>query len=246
MLRLKAVTLDGRLSDISAEANSGQFIHLLGSNGAGKSSLLAAVAGLVQVNKGRIEILRQGINEFSLAQLAQFRCLQEQQQNSAFAITVQESLSFFTGHSELPAELNHALEVDKFLQRPLGRLSGGESRRVHIARCLLQIWSAIVQGQALILLDEPVQGLDFRHQHLLCLLLQALAAKGNLILMSHHDLNLSQQYASHVWLMRDGRLIEQGERDDILQQKLLENAFECRVRLLPDVDNHKLFQTYLA
>jgi vitamin B12 transport system ATP-binding protein len=245
MLKLSQVGLTGRLQDITVSASSGQFIHLLGANGAGKSSLLAVIAGLLPVDDGRIEIMRQAINEFSLGQLAQFRCLQEQQQRSAFAITVEESLRFFTGDCNIPAMLSDTLEISEFLQRPLGQLSGGENRRVHIARCLLQIWPAIEQGQGLILLDEPVQGLDFRHQHLLCRLLQKLAADGNVILMSHHDLNLCQQYANRLWLMADGRLIEQPEGEAMLDINVLEKVFACGVRYLFDQQGNKIFQTYL-
>jgi vitamin B12 transport system ATP-binding protein len=245
MLKLSQVGLAGRLQDITVSASAGQFIHLLGANGAGKSSLLSVIAGLLPVDQGRIDIQGRAIDQFSLGQLAQFRCLQEQQQRSAFAITVEESLRFFTGHARLPAMLSDTLEINEFLQRPLGQLSGGENRRVHIARCLLQIWPAIDKGQGLILLDEPVQGLDFRHQHLLCRLLQALAAKGNVILMSHHDLNLCQQYASRLWLLADGRLLEQPEGEGMLDINVLENVFTCRVRQMVDEPGNKIFQTYL-
>ena len=246
MLAFSNLCIDKRLRSISANASAGQFVHILGANGAGKSSLLAAISGLLAVDSGTINLFSREVNDYSLAELAAFRCLQEQHQNTVFSITVKESLAFFAPHGVFPASLEKALEIETFMHRPLSELSGGESRRVQIARVLWQVWSAIEQGQALILLDEPVQGLDFRHQHLLFLLLSDLAAKGNIVVVSHHDLNLCQQYAQQVWLMQNGEIVMQGEVDLVLKAENLQEIFACEVRSFKDQHGNLLFQTYLT
>lgn len=246
MLRLIDISLHNRLSGVSVSAEAGQVIHVLGANGAGKSSLLSVLSGLAPFDRGTIEFHQQSIKGFSLQQLGSFRCLQEQQQSTVFPITVQESLAFFAPHGAFPELLEQALEIKPFMARKLNELSGGENRRVQIARALWQIWPAIESGQGLILLDEPVQGLDFRHQHLLFTLLQRVAQKGNVVIVNHHDLNLCQQYAHRVWLMKNGELVLQGSVQEALQDEALVSVFDCEIRSIIDQQGNKLFQSYLA
>lgn len=246
MLQFCALTLDKRLLQVSGHAIGGQFVHVLGANGAGKSTLLAALSGLLVAKSGDITLQGQPLQDYSLHQLAQIRCLQEQQQNSVFAISVQESLAFFAPKSDFPAPLEQALEIAQFLSRSLMELSGGESRRVQIARALWQIWPAIKDGRGVILLDEPTQGLDFRHQHLLLQMLTGLASLGNVIIISHHDLNLCQQYAHQVWLMRSGAMVCQGAPGTIMTIKQLSAVFGCEVRNFVDSQGNKLWQTYVT
>lgn len=246
MLQFSAVTLGKRLLQVSGSAQAGQFIHILGANGAGKSTLLGVLSGLLASDSGDINLGGRKLNSYPLPMLAQIRCLQEQQQNSVFAISVRESLAFFAPRGEFPLQLERALEIEHFMQRSLAELSGGESRRVQIARALWQIWPAIKKGQGLILLDEPTQGLDFRHQHLLLQTLTELASLGNVIIMSHHDLNLCQQYAQQVWLMRGGAMVSQGNPETTLATSQLSAVFGCQVRCFIDEAGNKLLQTYLA
>jgi ABC-type cobalamin transport system ATPase subunit len=246
MLDIIDLSLPKRLSEINVSAQAGQVVHVLGANGAGKSSLLSVLSGMTPFDRGRIEVQHQSLESFSLPQLASFRCLQEQQQSTAFSISVQESLAFFAPQLLFPEMLEHALEIAPFMVRKLDELSGGESRRVQIARALWQIWPAVERGEGLILLDEPVQGLDFRHQHLLFSLLQQLALKGNVIIVNHHDLNLCQQYAHRVWLMKKGKLVLQGSVEEVLQDRALVSVFDCEIRSIIDAQGNKLFQSYLA
>ena len=246
MLSSVNVSLLNRLNNVNVSTQAGQVIHVLGANGSGKSSLLAVLSGLTPFDSGLIKISQKSIEDFSLPQLSSFRCLQEQQQSTVFPITVKESLAFFASALSFPDMLEQALEIEQFMHRKLNELSGGESRRVQIARALWQIWPAIESGQGLILLDEPTQGLDFRHQHLLFALLEQLAQKGNILIINHHDLNLCQQYAHRVWLMSAGKVVLQASAEEALQDKHLLHVFDCQIRSIIDAQGHKLFQSYLA
>ncbi|WP_339768623.1 ABC transporter ATP-binding protein [uncultured Paraglaciecola sp.] len=245
MLVIENLTFSQRLDNINVYAESGQFVHLLGPNGAGKSSLLQIVSGLGIPDTGRVIFDNGDIAQLTMIELARFRCFQEQQQSHIFAITVRESLSFFAHNMVMPAMLENALEIEPFMTRSLLTLSGGESRRVQIARALMQIWPTIEQGQALILLDEPSQGLDFRHQHLLLSCLVELTKLGNIVLMSHHDLNISTQYADRVWLMRSGMLEHFGEVKDVMTPAILSDIFDCQVREFSNSEGNSILQTYL-
>lgn len=245
MLKFEQITVEGRLNHVSGQVNAGEFVHVLGTNGAGKSSLLSALAGLLRFDEGNIWLNQHKLHDYSLSQLATIRCLQEQQQNSAFALSVAEVLCFFSDHNDFPDELEKALELHHLMNKPLNRLSGGEARRVHIARALLQIWASIKQGRAVILLDEPNQGLDFKHQHLLFGFLNRLCAAGNLVIVNHHDLNLCQQYADKIWLMQNGQIVVTlSSLEQITNQDLTE-IFSCGIQCAMDTVGNKIFQTYL-
>lgn len=245
MLKLENITISRRLESVSLEFQAGQMVCLLGANGAGKSSLLSAVSGLLTCASGQIIISDKDIAAYSLSQLASFRCYQEQQSISHFELTVEDALSFFSANTDLPERLDAALEIGQFAKRKLNTLSGGESRRVHIARVLLQIWPAIIEGRGLILLDEPIQGLDFKHQHLIFKLLKEFTTAGNLVLLSHHDLNLAHRYSDRVILMLQGKVIANGDVDSVMNKAFLEQAFGCKIDSIEDQSNNRLFQSYL-
>jgi len=248
MIQIDNVSLSKRLANIKIAAQSGEFVHVLGANGAGKSSLLSVLAGLIPADSGQILYQLNGmqheIQQLTLPQLSLFRCFQEQQQQTPFDLTVQESLQFFANFQQLPIQLESGLEIGPFLSRQIKSLSGGESRRVHIARVLLQIWPKLMAGEGLILMDEPIQGLDFRHQHLLFKLLKSLSSLGNTIIASHHDLNLCFAYSDQVWLMKQGEIFQSGTNRAVMTDKLLSEAFACNICQYSHL-NEVIFQTYL-
>lgn len=248
MIQIDNVSLPKRLANINIAAQPGEFVHVLGANGAGKSSLLSVMAGLIAVESGQILFQLNGkqheIQQLSLQQLSHFRCFQEQQQQSPFDLTVLESLKFFANFRQLPDQLEAGLEIAPFLPRKIKSLSGGESRRVHIARVLLQIWPKLMAGEGLVLMDEPIQGLDFKHQHLLFQLLKSLSSLGNTIVASHHDLNLCFAYSDHVWLMKQGEIFQSGINSDVMTDALLSEIYACKVRQYTN-QNDVIFKTYL-
>lgn len=245
MLTLESITLKERLQSVSCVAKAGDIVHLLGANGAGKSSLLHVISGIQAVDSGTIDFNSVPIINLSALVLAGFRCLQLQQEALAFDIEVIESIDFVTDQKQLPELLAAALEIQGLLARRISMLSGGERQRVEITRCLLRVWPSIMAGEALILLDEPFKGMDFRHQHLLSNLLSQLAKIGNHIIVSHHDLNLCQQYADQVWLLKQGRLLTQGTKEDVLTQNWLQIAFDCKLDCAFTETGKKIFQTYI-
>lgn len=220
MLRIENLSVENRLHAICVEQAFGNVIHLVGQNGAGKSSLLSAIAGVLTINHGAVWVNDISISDIDEASFAAFRAFLEQHYDTPFNLPVEQVLRYFgQGQAQevvLPNMLNDALEINELLTRPITRLSGGERQRVHIARALLKAWNMLEEGNGLVLLDEPFQGLDYRHQRLLCSFLSALARKGNGIVVSVHDINLSVAYADKVWLMHDGRLVLNGDTNEVL------------------------------
>ncbi|MBJ2129528.1 ABC transporter ATP-binding protein [Alteromonas sp. IB21] len=230
VLSLQDVNVASRLWVEGISAKKGECIHIIGPNGAGKSTLLLTLAGLIEADKGIVMLQGKPMNDWSLATLASVRTLLAQQSESGFHLSVKEYLSFYSSAQRrvlIPAVLEKALEVSDFSNKILTQLSGGERQRVEICRALLQIWPQLEHGEGIALLDEPLQGLDIRHQYALASLVKFLCKNGNTILMTSHDIALSANYCDSLWLMQKGGMVASGRPHEVATQTNLENVFEC-------------------
>jgi iron complex transport system ATP-binding protein len=116
---------------------------------------------------------------------------------------------------------------DLWAQRdqPVTTLSGGELARAMLAR-------AMVADPAMLIVDEPLTGLDPRHAQDAARRLQQLAmGQGKLVIASIHDLNMVLRCASRVWALRDGRLIADGAPKEVIQPSLLREIFDVEVSI---------------
>lgn len=209
----------------------GQFWHVLGANGSGKSTLLSALSGLMPCKE--LSYNQINVEQLSLVQQAQIRSLLSQHHSSEFAVPIKQLLSFFTQFDCLPNEIDISLEINALLHRPLNTLSGGQQQRFHIARCVLQIWQSLKQGQGVLILDEPLQGLDIKHQFQVLDMLKQFCRSGNTVIMSCHDVNMSLKYATHAILLLNGNALEIGSADKCLTSEHLTKVFDVR---FSDVD----------
>ena len=230
VLSLQNVKVASRLWVEGLRAKKGECVHIIGPNGAGKSTLLLTLAGLIEADEGNVMLLGKPMSNWSLATLANVRTLLAQQSESGFHLSVKEYLSFYASAQQdvlIPPVLEKALEVSRFLNKILTQLSGGERQRVEICRSLLQIWPQLERGEGIAFLDEPLQGLDIRHQYALASLVKFLCDKGNTLLMTSHDIALSANYCDSLWLMQKGRMVAFGKPQEVATQTNLESVFEC-------------------
>lgn len=245
LLKCEGVAIAQRLAPFSAEVNSGELIHLLGPNGAGKSSLLACLAGLLP-GEGTILLSGQPLQDWASTALARTRAYLAQQQVPAGRMPVWQYLTLHNtagGEADEGAlmALCQTFQLLDKLARPLSQLSGGEWQRVRLAAVLFQITQP--EGK-LLLLDEPLTGLDLAQQAAFDGYLANCVAQGLTVIMSGHDINHSLHHAHHVWLMKQGTLVQQGTVDEVLQPESLSKVFEVPFRRL-SVENHDILTTFL-
>lgn len=215
------------LRDISLQAHAGEFIAVLGPNGAGKSTLLKVLAGLLKPDSGRVMLDSKSLAALSTRQLAARRAYLPQNPHLEWPISVERLVALgltpklpATGglpENLLPA-IARALEqcdlADKRDQAAT-TLSGGEFARAMLAR-------AIVSEPQILVVDEPITGLDPRHAMQSMRLLSDFARTGALVIASLHDLTLAARYPSRVIVLVDGAAI--GDTDS-LTEELVHRAF---------------------
>ena len=222
------------LSDVTLEVRPGSLLAVIGPNGAGKSTLLKLIAGLIKPLSGELTVLGgpPGSAARRIAYLPQAEAVDWE-----FPVTVREVVAMGRyaqlGWWRQPGRRDHervtaALEtvgMADAVDRQIGALSGGQRRRVFLAR-------AIAADPELYLLDEPVTGVDVRTQEDLMDVLEAEARAGKTVIATTHDLICAAQ-RFHQAALINGRVIAQGSADLVLDQQLLAETYGGHVLILP-------------
>jgi len=217
--------------DLNWTLQAGRCWAVLGLNGAGKTTLLHTLAGIHEPDQGYVCLEQQNIRQFSRRDIAQRLGLLFQESDRVFPGTVLEHV-LIGRHPHLrnwqweSAEdyriARHALStvgLEKFAGRDIHTLSGGERQRMAIA-CVL------AQQPQIYLLDEPVNHLDWHHQHQLLATLTGLAqSSACALVMALHDVNLAARYCDRVMMMfSDGETLT-GETHKLLQADTLSRLY---------------------
>ncbi len=216
-----SVELGGRrvLHGVDFSAVAGEFVAICGPNGAGKTTLLRALAGLLP--GGRVEPRKVAYVE--------------QGARSAWGLTVAETVAL----GRIPwgdadrASVEGAMAacgVGDLAERRVDRISGGQARRVMLARALATAAPAL-------LLDEPVADLDPLAAHNMMALLAGLARQGRCVVAVLHAIELAVDHATRLVVLADGRLVADGAPADTLAAAAaafgMAVGIDARARLLP-------------
>ena len=122
--------------------------------------------------------------------------------------------------------------LERFRDRQLPTLSGGEQQRAHFARVLVQLaCGEALQGPGLLLLDEPTSSLDLRHQIDLVESARRRAQAGTAVVAILHDLNLAMRFADRIVLLHGGKLVADGGRDKTITAEMVLKIFEVDVQI---------------
>jgi len=251
MKRLQARQLSYRIGDrlildnVSLEIAAGDNIALLGANGAGKSTLLRLLLGLLKPATGQVLLDDQPLPKLSRRAIARQLAYVPQTHVPSFPFSVAQIVAQgrlpITGLGRAPGVADEQavtqalteLGIEHLQSRTYTELSGGECQLVLIAR-------ALVQKARLVILDEPVTGLDYGHQLRLLDLLQRLADQGLSVLSSSHRPEQALACANRVLVLHEGRLIADGEPRAVIDSDLMQRLYDVTVRQI-DADGHRFF-----
>lgn len=228
-----SLTRNGRrvLENISCSFQAGELTAVIGPNGAGKSSLLSSLAGILPAAAGSLDLGDRAITRVSAAERARLVAYLPQQETPAWRMAAQDLVALGLlpwgrrfDRSQRQARVGSALkQVDafQFADRPVTQLSGGELRRVQLARLLV--------GSAPVLIaDEPGAALDIRHQLQLMRTFRQQADEGKTVILALHDLPLAVRYCDRILLLQDGKLRADGTAETVLTPELVSAVYGIR------------------
>ncbi|WP_308023702.1 ABC transporter ATP-binding protein [Neisseria oralis] len=200
---------------------------VIGPNGAGKSTLLRALIG--QAGQGEITLLGEAAAPQIRAGKAGW-VGQRGRYNMPMTVREYIALAAFVQKGRLnhkwADELLNYFDLAALAEKRIGRLSGGEQQRANIIRALLQ-------NAPVLLLDEPCNHLDIRHQHrLMQYLVRHKSCASSVMVL--HDLNLAARYAEHIVLMDKGKIIAAGDAAAVMRPDLLEAVYGWPIRRCQD------------
>jgi iron complex transport system ATP-binding protein len=200
------------LRDVSLQAHAGEFIAVIGPNGAGKSTLLKVLAGLLRPDDGSVTLDAYPLAQVPGAALARRRAYLPQNPYLEWPLPLERLVALgLTPHlpavGPLPEQFLTAVEgalaaCDLVTQREQAAttLSGGEFARAMLAR-------AIVGDPRILIVDEPIAGLDPRHAMAMMRLLSNEVKRGKLVIASLHDLTLAGRHATRLLALVDGAAV---------------------------------------
>jgi iron complex transport system ATP-binding protein len=238
-LELDAVTVAvGRarlIADVSLSVTPGKLTIVLGANGAGKSTALAALAGDIRPAQGEARLDGVPLPAIAPRQLASRRAVVLQHAPLNFALQVHEviALSRTTlglrgdAADEIEERALGVLGLVPLAARDYSTLSGGERQRVQIARALAQLWHHADGGvPGYLLMDEPTAYLDLKHQIIALEAARSFADVGGGALCILHDLALAREFSDEVALMSAGRIAARGEACTLLTAPRIAEIFD--------------------
>jgi iron complex transport system ATP-binding protein len=223
------------LQNISFRVEKGEFVGVIGPNGSGKTTLLKILYRLLAPQKGEILFELVPLKKMDQTDIAKRVAVVAQETHLLFPFTVLETvlmgrspyLKNLVFESEKDLEIaKKAMEWTKILpfsERPLDELSGGERKRVFIAR-------ALAQEPEVILLDEPTANLDIHHQiDFLDLIVALNRERGLTIVMASHDMNMASEFCDRLILLQGGRIYQMGTPEEVITRENIENVYGCEV-----------------
>jgi iron complex transport system ATP-binding protein len=222
---------DDVIRNISFKADRGESLCILGPNGSGKSTLLKSIARIIDY-RGCVLINGEDISAVSRKELAKKIALLSQSTQVFFPFTVYETVSmgryaYSQGFlKNLSAEdravienILKKLDIWENKDRMIDELSGGELQRVFLARTL-------AQNPELILLDEPSNHLDLKHQIEMLKYLKEWVKENNKTLISvFHDLNLARLFGEKAVVLNKGKLAASGKIEEVLKGNILSDVY---------------------
>ncbi len=237
VVRLSDVTVtygggEPALDDVSLEIRRGEQIAIVGPNGAGKTTLLKVVAGIQEPSSGKADVYgHEASGHICIGYVPQ-----RSQVDWKFPVTVSDvvmmgrtakmGLFKFPGKTDrrIVREMLEKVGMTNLANRQIGELSGGQQQRVFIAR-------ALAQEAELLLMDEPLTGLDTPSQEAIFEILDSLRPEQMTVLVSTHDLRVAAERFDRLMLLRH-QLLGFGPPEDVLTAENLQRAYGAHMTMV--------------
>ncbi|ACZ30427.1 ABC transporter related protein [Xylanimonas cellulosilytica DSM 15894] len=221
------------LDDVTVSFGGEGITALIGPNGAGKSTLFGLVGRLIKPDLGRVAVEGKDVSSTPSSELAKVLAVLRQDNHIVARLTVQDLVElgrFPHSRGRLTvADREHIeraidyLDLGEYRDRFLDELSGGQRQRAFIAMVL-------AQDTRYVLLDEPLNNLDLRHMTEIMKLVRRMADElGKRVIVVLHDINFAATYADRIVAMRDGRIVADATRDEIMRPEVLHAVYDTTV-----------------
>jgi len=230
------------LNDISVEISPGEITTIIGPNGSGKSTLLKIISGDFEHTSAKVFYDNNPLSSISLKRRAQIRSVMSQSQMIMFDYNVKDILSMgwlgfenaenLDVYEQVLAKIVDECSIRSLLDRKFNVLSGGEQRRVHFARTLLQLNYEQKQSfNKYLLLDEPTANLDLRWEVKLMENIKKIAKKGIGVFLVLHNLDLALNFSDKIALLNRGMLHSFGSVSDVFRNDVLSDVYEIDIKV---------------
>lgn len=223
------------LKNINISIKKGEVVSLLGPNGSGKTTLLKCINSLLMPTKGAVYINEKNVSLMKRHEVARYVSYVPQEHRTSFPYTVMDVVLLgrvpYIGLFSNPKssdiekcyEILNSIGISYLAERVYTQISGGERKLCLIAR-------ALCSEAEVLLLDEPTSNLDMKHQiDVLHIIKKLSQSKGLTVLMTLHDPNLAILSADRAFLLKEGRIIFEGQAKDVITREKIENTYGCQV-----------------
>lgn len=236
------------LHDISFSMDQGKFIGIIGPNGSGKSTMLKIIYRYLKQSSGQVTLYENDMEQMTRKKIAQEMAVVSQETPVLFDFTVKDLVMMGrTPYKQWLAQdskedfaiVEESMKLADVLylkDRTLGQLSGGEKKRVMLAR-------ALAQQANILILDEPTNHLDIEHQLQLMDLVKELPIT---IIAALHDLNLAASYCDELLLMDEGNLHMKGTPEQVLTEETIKQVFHVQAGISKNPFTQKLHLFFYA
>lgn len=244
MIKVKNITVrKGRkdiVKDASFQISPGKITVVVGKNGAGKSTLLEALTQGNFIPNGEIIWDGKNITTINTRTISQRRAVLSQKVKLSFSMTVKELVEMGTYVADEPLPIVkidtliqsslQEVEMLDFIKRDFHTLSGGEQKRILLAKCIVQLncchWADV---NKYLFLDEPTASLDIEQQFNFIAMVKRLVKRRKIgVFAVLHDLNLAAQFADEILMLRNGEIIHKGNPKTVLTPDKLRQTFDIQ------------------
>lgn len=223
------------LDNVSLDIRPNAITSFIGPNGAGKSTLLSIVSRLLAADSGTVLLDGMELKRYSSNDLAKRISTLKQTNHINLRLTVEELVSFGRfpySRGRLTPEDREQIEraidymqLQSIRHKYLGHLSGGQRQAAFIAM-------VVAQDTQYILLDEPLNNLDMKNSVQIMQLLQRLVAElGKTIVVVVHDINFASSYSDYIVALKDGRVLHEGPKEEIIHSDTLKEIFDLDIHI---------------